>query len=292
MALTAQEEELFQAALAVLPSWFQDDKRVFEGLQSYAKIIGQGRAQIDFWVSQTFIDQAVGPTGAEPDWLNSHARDRGTFRQENETDPALRVRIKSVADSLIRSALLAQAQAIIDAEAISGTVVMVELRRDKAFFLDTGSDSGTGGVFVGTAPNMEFTPTVDFARPPFKPITLEEATTFQVTFSGASSPSNNGTFKIIGLLLDAALYSNAGGVASVDAGVAWSIQRFDRDGNLLSGFKDSYFSRGDRFGSERATIILILPFGCTEATRLSVVEAMRQKRGAGVLAIVECRTIP
>lgn len=288
MALTVDEQELLDFALAALPHWFQDDERATEGLGAYAKMMGQAKTQDAFWQTQTLITQAVGAIpGTEPDWLNQHAADRGTARQAAETDPALRDRIRNVPDALTRPTILSAAQSIVDAESIVGTVRMVELRQDRGFFRAAVSDSGTGGTFSGTAPDMEFVPdSPGFAAPPFR--TIEEDVDHRLVISGAASGGNDGTFAVTGLSGDKAEYQNATGVAGADATVSWTIEKLDRDGNLLDGFRDSYFSRGDRFGMDRAEVILILPFGCTPGTQSSMLEMLRQKRGAGVIAVAEC----
>lgn len=232
----------------------------------------------------------------QPDWLAQHARDRGTERQEGESDEALRDRLKRVEDAVTRPVLLAAVQAVLDREGVVGTPAMVELRRDKAFFRSSVSDTGTGGVFLGTAPDMSFTPddgfatTDDAAMPPFR--SIEEDVDHRLVISGAATAANNGTRAITGLAGDAVEFANGAGVAEVDPTVTWTVEKLDRDGNLLDGFVDSYFTRGDRFGGMLSAIIVILPFGCDEATRQSVLEELRLKKGAGVRAIVECRAVP
>ena len=169
MALTSSEQELFDFALAGLPAWFQDDERAMEDLAAMAVQVGAARTQQADWFPNTLIGDAVGAVGDDPDWLNEHARDRGTSRQESETDPALRERIRNVGDVVTVPALLDAAQAIVDADSVVGTVYMVELRRDKAFIGSFTSDSGTGGVFLKVdATTMNFTPTAGWARPPYE----------------------------------------------------------------------------------------------------------------------------
>jgi hypothetical protein len=103
---------------------------------------------------------------------------------------------------------------------------------------------------------------------------------------------------ITGLDGDAITYQNPGGLADpADGVVIWVVKKYDRDGNILDGFDDSYF--GDTMPPSGAaptdrmadinTLVIILPFGCTEGTRKSVEEMLRQKKGAGVAALVECR---
>lgn len=247
----------------------------------------------------TLVGQGGGPSftegvpfanTVEPDWLQQHARDRGTARQLGETDAALRERLRNVPDAVTRPSLLTAAQAIVDAAGVVGTVALVELRRDKGFFRTAASDAGTDGTFTGVAPDLRFEPLAGFAAPPFRAI--EEEVEHRIVFSGASLAGNDGTFTITGLAEDAAAYTNASGAAAVDTSLTWTVQKHDRDGNLLDGFQDSFLSRGDRMGDDRAAIVVILPFGCTESTRQSVLEEIRQRKGAGVQVFVECRLNP
>lgn len=134
MALTANEQKLFDLALSILPHWFKDDQRSMEHLALAAKAVGAAWVQLLDWFGNTLIGDAVGATGYDPDWLNQHAIDRGTSRQAGEGDTELALRIRSVPDLITRVALLTAAQAIVDSLSISGTVEMVELRKDKGFF--------------------------------------------------------------------------------------------------------------------------------------------------------------
>ena len=54
----------------------------------------------------------------------------------------------------------------------------------------------------------------------------------------------------------------------------------------------AYFQRGYRMRGPRGSIVVILPFGTSEATRLSVQEAVRKKKAAGFAMIVERRVDP
>jgi hypothetical protein len=302
MALTATEQKLLDFAKGILPTWFTSSEREMEFLGAAAKIMGQAQAQVDDWFGNALIGDAVGPVSFDPDWLNQHAVDRGTARQDGETDVALRARIRGVEDALTRSAILIGAQAIVDAEAIVGTVAMVELKRDAAFFQTSTSDAGVAGAF--TAPDagnvQRFTPVAGFNGLPFR--SIEEARTHKLTTILATGGGNNVTDAVItGLDGDAITFVNAGGfVEAADAGVVWVVKKYDRDDNLLDGFDDSYFgddmapsdsAQADRM-ADRNSITLILPFGCTDGTRSSVLEMLRQKKGAGLLALVECRANP
>lgn len=119
MALTADEQKLFDLALSILPHWFQDDKRAMEHLGLCAKEAGAGWTQLVDWMDNALILQAVGATGSDPDWLNQHAIDRGSTRQSGESDAALRERIRNVPDLLTRQILIDAAQAIVDAQGVA-----------------------------------------------------------------------------------------------------------------------------------------------------------------------------
>ena len=305
MALTATEQKLLDFAKGTLPAWFTSSERELEFLAAAAKIMGQAHTQIGDWFGNTLITTAVGPVSFDPDWLNQHAVDRGTARQDGETDVALRARLRGVEDALTRAAILVGAQAIVDAEAIVGTVAMVELKRDQAFFSKNIFPFAVGGTF--TAPDgggfQRFTADDWQGITPYKAI--EELRTHKLVCFGAAFAGNDVAGAVVtGLEDDAVVFSNPGGSASVDAGVTWIVGRYDRDDNLLddtpTGFDDSFFgdamapggaAPADRM-ADRNTLVIILPFGCTAGTLASVQEMLRQKKGAGLLALVECRLNP
>ena len=290
MAFTASEQELYDFMRESLPKFlFQDSTRAEEEFGAFVKIFDAARVQIDAYFDQTLILQA---TGAGPDFLNQHARDRGTGRQDSESDADLRARLRNVEDALTRPLLIQQAQAIIDAVPIVGTVAMVEIQRDAAFFGDFTSDAGTGGTFADEGGgNFSFTPTVPFLRPLTVDYTGSGAWgTPQLVISGASSAGNDGTFPVTALSGDAVVFANGSGVAEADATVSWTVEKRDAENHVIDGFARSFFSRGYRFSG--VGLILILPYGCTAATEAAIVEMLRQKKGAGILAVVECRANP
>lgn len=223
----------------------------------------------------------------QPDWLALHAADRNTFRQDSEEDPALRLRLRNVPDAVNRVSLLSAAQELVDDAGISGTVGMVELKRDGAFFGTSQSDTGTGGLFTKiSASNVTFQPATQFAGPPFR--SIEPTRKHRLVLSGAATAANNGSFIITGLSGNAAIYANASGVTEDDAVVTWTVEKLDRDDNLLDGFPHAFLDRGFRLGELHPVIIMILPEGCPTGLVNSVREMLRQKKGGGVLAFVEC----
>lgn len=285
-------EELIAFAKEALPLWFFEEDRTEEEMFAFSGIIEDGIDIADFWRSQTLITTAVGPTGTEPDWLNQHAIDRGTFRQGGETDEALRARIRNVPDALTRQALLDAVQLILDEEGIGGTPEMVELRRDKAYFGDFTGESGTGGTFTaGSGDFFRFEPTAGYARPPYLGVFPHYG--YKLVISGAAQTGNNGSFVTTGVVGDSAEYINASGVAGFDGSVSWQLQKLDPDGNGSDGYSRAYMSRGYRMGGIRLnSIIVILPYGCTSGTEASVREMLRQRKGGGIVVHVERRTSP
>ena len=297
MALTAEEQEFLDFALAALPTWFHDDARQLEDLGMLAKMIGAARAQLEDWFTHTLIGDATGPVGSDPDWLDQHARDRGTSRVSGESDAALRARLQSYEDAVTRDELIAVAQATVDAEGILGGVAMVELKRDRGFLGTFTSMSGTGGVFTKSGAHaMTFLPdTLPWDRPPFE-IDFP-GYGWQLVFSGASNPANDGTFEVKGIEGNAAAYVNTPGASSTDPGVSWTAQKLDQDLNLADGYARAFYGRGYRMGTQYPTIVVIIPYGTgaihpTAATAAAVTEALRQKKGAGIRVLVEYRQSP
>ena len=291
MALTPTEQALYEFAKGILPGWFFAKTRAEEEVRSFVKIFDPVRIEMGDHFADLLILNAEGLA------LDEHAADRDTSRQPGESDVELRARLRTVNDLLTRTSILAAAEAISDITVPSGTVGMVELPRDEFFLRTAVADSSAaapslaGGVFSFVAgTTYKFEPDKKFARAPYRTIFPERD--YKLVISGASSAGNDGTFPIASLSGDAAVYVNASGVAETDASVAWSIDVKDTfgAGNLLTGFQDSYLSRGDRIGgSGPPVIIIILPFGTTAGTEASVVEMLRKTKAAGVRAVVERR---
>jgi hypothetical protein len=281
---------------------------------------------ISYWFDMQLIGVATGPELGDvdwmdahsqatlgPDWLEEHAEDRGTHRANGETDTLLRQRVRTPPDAITRRALLDLSQKLVDASGVTGTVGMVELPRDAAYLGKYTQDTGTGGVFTksSTGDVMTFVPTVPFAYPPFFGGISGRVKTTQIVLSGSSSSGNDGSFQITGLVpandtegwptLTGATFVNVNGVAGADATVTWHTERHDYHGALMDGFARCFADRGYRAwransveGGKKAMggMILILPYGTTEGTRLSVREMLRKFKAAGFLALVERRMIP
>src|SRR5262245_8137044 len=99
MPLTDHETELYDVARDILPRfWFHNEAATQEHIFAFVKVFDQLRDLVDVWVSYAFILSSVTM------WLDQHAYDRGTSRQADETDVALRERIRNIDDAVTPAA--------------------------------------------------------------------------------------------------------------------------------------------------------------------------------------------
>ena len=305
MALTSDEQKLADAANAALPEWFSASGRVQEEVGMMAKQMGsvllQGRHQI----AQTYIATAAGPTGSEPDWLDMLAQDRGTHRQAGESTAVLRARLQRPPNAVVRSEILEEAQAMVDAATtgITTPVAMVEFPRDAAH-LGTWVQDGaaTGGTFVkwSNGTTMSFFPTKACSWIPFVESISGRVKSVEIQIVGTSS--NDGTFTTTGVTTaDAVTYENAAGAYEETATATWVTHRLDVYDQSIDGRAMSFCDRGFRCwrgqsvpGERKANggFLIILPYGCDEPLRLSVLEMLRLKKAAGFKVLVERRQSP
>lgn len=278
--LSTEEENLLAWLLSSIPRWLwmNDTTRSAQEVWAGAvKSLYEAQRQGESWNLATFIMTATDV------WLNQHARDRGTQRQGSETDDALRERLRSYEDAVTNPAILAAVQAILDAESIAGTAVILELRRDKMHWrVPHNSLDGTGAT-ASTFTKVGNVITLDTG------VALtgyERGRT--VTIAGSTTPGNDGTFTITDVLTnDQLVYTNAAGATEALAvGTTWKI---DAD---LDGRCTGYWGRGYRLASNRSAFIVILPYGSTAGTQAAVREALRKKKAGGIRALVERRINP
>jgi hypothetical protein len=69
-------------------------------------------------------------------------------------------------------------------------------------------------------------------------------------------------------------------------GTTWQID------NNHNNRHSAYLGRGYRMAKPGSAFIIILPYGSTAATAAAVREALRQKKAAGIRALVEWRQSP
>lgn len=171
---------------------------------------------------------------------------------------------------------------------------MLELPRDAAFTGEFTAMSGTGGTFAQDGSTQEFTPSaLPWPVPPFRSPDVFPELQHQLTISGAAEADNDGTRAITALDGNAAVVTNADGVADFDPAADWTVERRDGSGNVTDGFARAYTGRGYRCcRTLPMTLVLILPFGTTEGIASSIREMLRTKKAAGFRVIVERRLIP
>lgn len=233
--------------------------------------------QVEDWNLATFILSATGA------WLNAHARDRGTFRQFNESDAALASRLRTYDDAVTVPAVLAAVQAVLTAEGVtSPPPAMVELRQSKAFFGVCTPQNGTGGTFTKMGSVM----TLDVTTP-----LVGNEVGRTVTVAGAFTSGNNGTFTITGITSaaghDQLVYINSGGVVESLGSGTWQL-----DINYLNR-RSAYMGRGYRMARNvPSSFVVILPYPAVAGVLAGVAEALRKKKAGGFGAIVEQRVDP
>ena len=290
MAYTASEQQLYDFAKGTIPGWLFQIPRAEEVMEAFVHMFDRVLTNIGESKARKLILQSTSI------WLDMHAVDRGTTRQDGESDEALAARLRTAQTNVTRTAIITAAQAIVDAEVptITGTVVGLELKRDKAFFGTNVARTGTGGEFVDEGAGVfSFLPSTLYALPLEVFARSGEQGNPVATFSSSASAGNDGAFEITGLDGNALLFANGSGVAEVDATAAWSIAQTDVEGNDRTGRRKAYLGRGYRMsGNLPLSCILILPYGCTAGTLTSVAEMLRTKKAFGVTSIVECRANP
>lgn len=113
MALSTEEQALFDHARNAVPRWLTTGKRaLLEWLTGFVKVMDPVRALAQTYLDGIYFDTATGR------WLDAHARDRDTTRREDELDPSLRERIRQVEDAVTSPALQRGINAIIGAEIV------------------------------------------------------------------------------------------------------------------------------------------------------------------------------
>lgn len=130
--LTPREQVLFDRAKASLPSvLFSEDESANEVLAAFSKQFAVVWDECEIRLRDTFI------ATASSNALNQHARDRGTRRQNGESDEALTIRLRFGDDAVTPNALITIATNGLVADGVTippGYPALVELRRDRAFY--------------------------------------------------------------------------------------------------------------------------------------------------------------
>lgn len=292
--LSEEEQKLRDFGASILPPWATRTLSSDETLKAQAAIWNRIQRQYEFWWDQSYISRAEGAQDNGPDYLDALAREYiASGRRADESNAELRQRIRTVEGVVTRPFVLAAINEILENAGISGEAVAVELRRDKGYFGDYDARTGTGGVFEsmgGTV--MKFTPTVAFERPVV--VNFAGSGSWgnpRLVFASAEDAANDGTFEIIELSRNGAVFANAIGVANAaDTTVTWSLRKYDVEGNNREGRNRAYFGRGYRLGGR--AVVIILPYGSTAGTAAAVRESLRTRKPFGYRIIVEVRANP
>lgn len=296
MALTSEEEQLVEEAKAAMPRWYRTSAD--HVLCGFAKMFGPVLTLIRYWLGeQAFIGTADGSSPTTPDWLGQHALDRGTSRQNGESDAALRERLKDPTVAVIAASLLEAAQNLLTQAGVGGTPYLIELPRDGAFYGDNTPITGTGGTFVlvsGTT--WKFTPDDPDGALTEPPYDSTGKVVWKLVISGAANAGNNGTFTVTEVRGNGVTFINASGVAATDPTLTWRFDRYAGHDNAFltgsGGRAKAYYNRGFRANAGRPCVVVMLPYGTSENLRLAVYESIRQRKAAGVRLIVERRLNP
>lgn len=124
--VNSQAPGLLTHIQSTLPRWLWKGKTaVLEWMYAYRDIFSDAQVQGQYWLDITYLDTATGSA------LDQHAKDRGTNRRLNESDAALRQRLKNITDTVTEPALKSSVDAILAANSL-GQSFWVVLRRDSA----------------------------------------------------------------------------------------------------------------------------------------------------------------
>lgn len=303
MPLTTEEQELFDIGKSNLPEWYASDERGNEFLSAAAKIMAAARSIAERWLTKlTLITQASVDVSLEADWLDEHARDRGSSRQTSEVDDVLIDRIRNVPDALTRPALQAALNAMIAASGFAGTIAIEELPHDQAFIGYHASIAGSSPPGSSTFLNIgggdiKFTPSTSYRfavpprRPPKQRAPNRDTPTWKFFWS-LGTPM--GPFLVKDVVDDSIIYNDPSQVDMTTAGsFVWHIERYNSNGFVRDDLPRNFYGRGYRMShSPPMAIVVILPYGTDAAFQNAVTEMMRQKKAGGIRVLVERRMIP
>lgn len=131
--MTPEQQGLFDHVKAALPRWLvRGPGAALEWLHAFVATLDAARVQAKEWIDATYLDNATAR------YLDQHARDRGTSRRENESDAALRERIRQIEDAVTEPAILAGVNAILAGVGLPQTAKLVNLRRDRGHYHAVG----------------------------------------------------------------------------------------------------------------------------------------------------------
>lgn len=286
MALTARQQRLYDVARATLPSWFfLDPDNAQEQLRAAAVMLSSSWDQVDFWIDQAFLLRAVDI------FVDQHAKDRGTRRQDGESTAALVKRLRNIEDSVTPPALLQHVKDVLQASGgpSSPDPQIVELRRDKVYFgrrvhitPTTGALINDGETFTLGIVVFEFDKNSSVSGGHVAVPITDDYTAHEVALAIWQAIRDQDA--AVGMDIDDQLY--VPGVTTYSETVVHASFKMQIESL-------AYWNRGFRWGRDGIPeMIVVLPYGTPDGAAAAVVEAMRQYKAAGVNVTVETRLVP
>jgi hypothetical protein len=284
--LNALEQKLYDLARAALPSWlFTDEANAQELIRAAAAQLSDAWEQVDFWLDQTYLTRGVDI------FVDQHAKDHGTRRQNGETTASLVSRLRNTEDAVTIPALLSHIiQVMHDNGAPSSPPpVILEMRYDK--------------LYLGR--HIHITPTAGANLVDGETFTLG-STIFEFDSNGAVV----GGHIAVPFTMADNLHTVALSILSAVIGAGFNIGIDEVDHLYVSGVTSygetvgnasfkmqieslGYLSRGWRVSkTNEPTMTVILPFGTSANLAAIVAETMRQFKAGGVVVYVETRLVP
>lgn len=293
MPLSSEEQALFDHMRNMVPRWLTEGPNSKkEWLYAFAHILEAARLQGQLWIDLTYLDLAVGIE------LDQHAIDRGTSRQNGESDAALRERLRSISDAITDPALTAGVDQILD-----GTGQLADFRVQA--YTKSGWTSELETYFTVSAGGPQTQLTFQTVNDGTNPATLVQTGNAAVLHYSAGVTTRAQAETLINAsTIFRVKTSTASSASTLTANDVFGPKRFylsrivglrrDRGFMHVSGSSTAFLSRGYRMTNHGRPMsyIIILPFGTTAATALSVGEYLRKNGPAGFLYIVERRLNP
>jgi hypothetical protein len=295
MPLSAEQQALYDHGKAALPRFlFVSESAAYEWLYQSTMIMDRVREYVDEMLASTFLEEA--DTRA----LNLHAKERGTTRRVDETNAALVERLRTPEDALTEDALLLRIRAIVVAAGVSSPqAALVNLRRDRAhahatipneaITVSTGTFSCedennppavvtvTGGTYTAAALHAMIDPqlpadwvlNVKRGRLEF----LYPLSVFSIAWNSLTLRNE------LGFTADA---------------VDWNPPQPYTGNQVWRPIMRLFASRGYRVTNANRPqgYVVILPYGTSSATRLSVEEYLRLYGPGGYVFYTEVRANP
>lgn len=142
MALNTEQQKLYDLAKSTLPKLLFENNEL-DPLKAAAVAYQFAWTYIQDLVEQTYILDAYGV------YLDQHAIDNNLRRQNNESDAALRNRIRIFDDAQTRSAILTAVNAVLSVDGY-GAAYLIELRAvqghyNRGFYFSRGYRMGHSG---------------------------------------------------------------------------------------------------------------------------------------------------